>query len=54
MSMSESLSALSDLPGFRELDALNLRELRVELAEARRFRSMMDSRVGRPWWDDPA
>jgi hypothetical protein len=43
--MSESLSALSGLPGFRELDALNLRELRVELAEARRFRSMMDSRV---------
>jgi hypothetical protein len=45
MSMSELMSALSGLPGFRELGPLDVRELRVELAEARRFRSMMDSRV---------
>ncbi|MFM8856568.1 MAG: DUF222 domain-containing protein, partial [Actinomycetota bacterium] len=46
--MSESfaaLVALSGVPGFRELDGLNIRELRVELAEARRFRSMLDGRV---------
>ena len=45
MSVSESLSALSGLPGFRELGPLNVRELRVELGDAKRLRAILDGRV---------
>ncbi len=44
-SVSESLAAVSGLPGFRDVDSLNLRELRVELADVKRLRSVLDGRV---------
>ena len=44
-SVSESLSAVAGWPVFRDVDSLNLRELRVELADMRRLRSVLDGRV---------
>jgi hypothetical protein len=43
--VSESLATVSGLPGFRDVETLTLPELRVELADARRLRSVLDGRV---------
>jgi hypothetical protein len=45
MSVSETLSVVSGLPGFRELGPLMVRELRVELADVRRLRAVLDGRL---------
>ena len=45
MFASESLSSVSGVPSFRDVGSLTLRELRVELAEMRRLRSMVDGRL---------
>ena len=45
MSVSESLSAVAGWPVFRDVDSLTLPELRVELADMRRLRSVLDGRV---------
>jgi hypothetical protein len=45
MSVSESLVAVSGVTSFRDVGSLDLRELRVELAEMKRLRSMVDGRL---------
>jgi hypothetical protein len=45
MSVSETLSVVSGLPGFRELGPLMVRELRVELADVKRLRAVLDGRL---------
>jgi hypothetical protein len=45
MSVSETLSVVSGLPGFRELGPLMVGELRVELADVKRLRAVLDGRL---------
>jgi hypothetical protein len=45
MSVSETLSVVSGVPGFRDVGSLTVRELRVELGEMKRLRSVIDGRL---------
>ena len=45
MSVSESLVAVSGVTSFRDVGSLDLRELRVELVEMKRLRSVVDGRL---------
>ena len=45
MSVSESLSVLWGVPGFRDVGSLTVRELRVELADVPRLRAVLDGRL---------
>jgi hypothetical protein len=45
MLVSETLSVVSGVPGFRDLRSLTVRELRVELADVRRLRAVLDGRL---------
>jgi hypothetical protein len=45
MSVSETLSVVSGLPGFREVGSLMVGELRVELADVKRRRAVMEWRL---------
>jgi hypothetical protein len=45
VSLIDLPNVFRDLPGFRDLDGLCLSELRVELADMRRVRAVVEARV---------